>query len=53
MSKTPANLRINGPRLWDSLMEMALIGPGVAGAGSHKYLPLSQADWVEQESLAA
>ena len=28
------NLKINGARLWDSLMEMAKIGPGVAG-GDH------------------
>jgi N-carbamoyl-L-amino-acid hydrolase len=25
------NLKVNGDRLWDSLMEMAKIGPGVAG----------------------
>jgi hypothetical protein len=25
----------------------------VAGTGSHKYLPLAQADWVDQESIAA
>ena len=25
------NLKVNGERLWDSLMEMAKIGPGVAG----------------------
>jgi len=25
------NLKVNGDRLWDSLMEMARIGPGVAG----------------------
>ena len=27
----PRNLSIDGDRLWDSLMEMAKIGPGVAG----------------------
>jgi beta-ureidopropionase / N-carbamoyl-L-amino-acid hydrolase len=27
----PKNLKVNGDRLWDSLMEMAKIGPGVAG----------------------
>lgn len=26
------NLKIDPDRLWDSLMEMAKIGPGVAGA---------------------
>ena len=25
------NFRINGDRLWDALMEMAKIGPGVSG----------------------
>jgi N-carbamoyl-L-amino-acid hydrolase len=33
-----ANLRINGPRLWDSLMEMAQIGPGVAGGNNRQTL---------------
>ena len=32
------NLRINGKRLWDSLMEMALIGPGVAGGNNRQTL---------------
>ncbi len=27
----PKNLKVDGDRLWDSLMEMARIGPGVAG----------------------
>lgn len=31
MTAAGANLRINSARLWDSLGEMALIGPGVAG----------------------
>lgn len=26
-----SNLRVNGDRLWDSLMDMAQIGPGVRG----------------------
>ncbi|MBF9032516.1 hydantoinase/carbamoylase family amidase [Rhodobacterales bacterium HKCCE3408] len=30
------NLRINGERLWDSLMEMAKIGPGVAGGNNRQ-----------------
>jgi len=33
-----ANLRTNGERLWDSLMEMALIGPGVAGGCNRQTL---------------
>ena len=32
------NLRINGERLWDSLMEMAKIGPGVAGGNNRQTL---------------
>jgi N-carbamoyl-L-amino-acid hydrolase len=33
-----ANLRIDGRRLWDSLMEMARIGPGVAGGNNRQTL---------------
>jgi N-carbamoyl-L-amino-acid hydrolase len=33
-----ANLRINGERLWDSLMEMAKIGPGIAGGNNRQTL---------------
>ena len=39
--KSPApgeNLRINSARLWDSLMEMAKIGPGVAGGNNRQTL---------------
>ena len=32
------NLKINGERLWDSLMEMAKIGPGVAGGNNRQAL---------------
>lgn len=32
------NARINSARLWDSLMEMALIGPGVAGGCNRQTL---------------
>ncbi|MBM2577550.1 Zn-dependent hydrolase [Jannaschia sp. Os4] len=32
------NLRIDGDRLWDSLMEMAKIGPGVAGGNNRQTL---------------
>ncbi len=32
------NLKINGDRLWDSLMEMARIGPGVAGGNNRQTL---------------
>ncbi|MEL6236437.1 MAG: Zn-dependent hydrolase [Pseudomonadota bacterium] len=37
MSASPGeNLRIDGARLWDSLMEMAKIGPGVAGGNNRQ-----------------
>jgi len=32
------NLKIDGQRLWDSLMQMALIGPGVAGGNNRQTL---------------
>ena len=32
------NLRINGDRLWDSIMEMAKIGPGIAGGNNRQTL---------------
>ena len=32
------NLRINGDRLWDTLMEMAKIGPGVRGGNNRQTL---------------
>jgi len=32
------NLRIDPERLWDSLMEMAKIGPGVAGGNNRQTL---------------
>ncbi|MCY3879868.1 MAG: Zn-dependent hydrolase [Rhodobacteraceae bacterium] len=32
------NLKINGERLWDSLMRMARIGPGVAGGNNRQTL---------------
>lgn len=38
MAKLGDNLRINGERLWDSLMEMAKIGPGVAGGNNRQTL---------------
>ena len=33
-----SNMKINGERLWDSLMEMAKIGPGVAGGNNRQTL---------------
>ena len=38
MTAPAANLRINSERLWDSLMEMAKIGPGIAGGNNRQTL---------------
>ena len=38
MSAPGENLKINGERLWDSLMEMAKIGPGIAGGNNRQTL---------------
>ena len=38
------NMRINGDRLWDSLMEMAEIGPGVAGGNDRQTLTDADAE---------
>ncbi|MEM9973962.1 MAG: Zn-dependent hydrolase [Pseudomonadota bacterium] len=38
MSQPGANLKIDGDRLWDSLMEMAKIGPGIAGGNNRQTL---------------
>ncbi|MCR9256016.1 MAG: Zn-dependent hydrolase [Alphaproteobacteria bacterium] len=38
MSFAGENLRINPQRLWDSLMDMAQIGPGVAGGNNRQTL---------------
>ncbi|MCM2291049.1 Zn-dependent hydrolase [Allorhizobium sp. BGMRC 0089] len=37
-ARTGINLRVNGERLWDSLMEMAKIGPGIAGGNNRQTL---------------
>jgi N-carbamoyl-L-amino-acid hydrolase len=36
MTSPGENLRINGDRLWDSLMDMARIGPGIAGGNNRQ-----------------
>ena len=38
MAAPGENLKIDGSRLWDSLMEMAKIGPGVAGGNNRQTL---------------
>lgn len=43
-STPAANLRINPDRLWDSLMAMAQIGPGIAGGNNRQTLTDSDAE---------
>lgn len=44
MAAPAENLRINGERLWNSLMEMAKIGPGVAGGNNRQTLTDADAE---------
>ncbi|MBS8259424.1 Zn-dependent hydrolase [Roseibium polysiphoniae] len=44
MAAAGENLRINGDRLWDSLMDMAKIGPGVAGGNNRQTLTDADAE---------
>jgi N-carbamoyl-L-amino-acid hydrolase len=44
MAAPGANLRINGTRLWDSLMQMAKVGPGVAGGNNRQTLTDADAE---------
>ncbi len=39
-----ANTRVNGERLWDSLMKMAEIGPGIAGGNNRQTLTDADAE---------
>ena len=38
MTSLGQNLKINGDRLWESLMEMAKVGPGIAGGNNRQTL---------------
>lgn len=38
MTSPGENLRINGDRLWESLMDMAKVGPGIAGGNDRQTL---------------
>ncbi|MEL6768586.1 MAG: Zn-dependent hydrolase [Pseudomonadota bacterium] len=56
--RSGSNLRIDGARLWDSLMEMAKIGPGVAGGNNRQTLTEADAEgrvlfqrWCEAEGM--
>ena len=44
MAAPGENLRINGDRLWDSVHEMAKIGPGVAGGNNRQTLTDADAE---------
>ena len=44
MAAPGENLRIDGQRLWDSLMDMAKIGPGVAGGNNRQTLTDADAE---------
>ena len=39
-----ANMKVDGDRLWDSLMQMARIGPGVAGGNNRQTLTDADAE---------
>ena len=59
MSAPGENLRINSARLWDSLMEMAKIGPGIAGGNNRQTLTDDDAKgralfqhWCEEAGLS-
>ncbi len=58
MTAPGENLRIDGERLWDSLMEMAQIGPGIAGGNNRQTLTDEDAEgralfkaWCEAAGL--
>jgi N-carbamoyl-L-amino-acid hydrolase len=58
MAAPGANLTINGDRLWDSLMQMARIGPGIAGGNNRQTLTDADAEgrrlfakWCAAEGL--
>jgi len=59
MAAPGENLKVNGDRLWDSLMEMAKIGPGVAGGNNRQTLTDADAEgralfrrWCEAAGLS-
>ena len=52
------NFRINGDRLWDSIMDMAKIGPGIAGGNNRQTLTDEDSEgrhlfksWCEKEGM--
>ncbi|MFO7920265.1 MAG: Zn-dependent hydrolase [Nioella sp.] len=58
MTAPGQNMKINGERLWDSIMEMAKIGPGIAGGNNRQTLTDEDAEgralfqsWCEAAGL--
>ncbi|WP_337183964.1 Zn-dependent hydrolase [Shinella sp.] len=58
MAAPGENMRVNADRLWDSLMDMAKIGPGIAGGNNRQTLTDSDAEgrrlfqaWCDQAGL--
>lgn len=58
MNQTNKNLKINGDRLWDSIHEIAKIGPGIAGGSNRQTLTDEDAEarslfqsWCEEAGL--
>ncbi len=58
MASPGENLRIDGDRLWDALMQMAEIGPGIAGGNNRQTLTDEDAEgrrlfqrWCEEAGL--
>ncbi|KFB09653.1 Zn-dependent hydrolase [Nitratireductor basaltis] len=59
MAAPGENMKINADRLWDSLMEMAKIGPGIAGGNNRQTLTDEDAEgralfakWCEEAGLS-
>ena len=59
MTAPSSNLKVNGQRLWDSIAEMAKIGPGVAGGNNRQTLTDEDGvgralfkDWCESAGCA-
>jgi beta-ureidopropionase / N-carbamoyl-L-amino-acid hydrolase len=59
VAREGANLKIDGSRLWDALMDMAKIGPGVAGGNNRQTLTDADAEgrrvfqaWCEDAGMS-
>lgn len=57
-SVSVANMRVDGARLWNSLMDMATIGPGIAGGSNRQTLTDADAEgralfrrWCEEAGM--